>query len=307
MIQSSGGKIEIIRLFRLVYFADLRHLTKYGSLITGDTYIAMKSGPMPFHVFLLYQKLLTNDHRIAFEHNVSEYFSIEDSYMNNLQEYDGSYMSKSEVECIFSTIREYKNSPIVTILNHAMNSAWINTGLLYEISLENMAQTGQVSNSMISYIQHSNKVRSHYNINSSSRQAKDNIDPILYSMNIGRVLKDNSIEDEQHQYIIVGISVKHCALVEIINGNNISLEHFDKDLTPSFIQFTSSYDFILPASYIDCSKLFIISHDKLSARLKNNPDTILGILAPEDIHSIINTVLDSYTIAARAKEEFLPA
>lgn len=43
----SGGKINKMKVLKLIYFADRYHLRKYGRLITNDDYVAMKHGPVP--------------------------------------------------------------------------------------------------------------------------------------------------------------------------------------------------------------------------------------------------------------------
>jgi len=37
--------------FKLLYFADLRHLERYGRPITGDQYVAMDYGPVPSNTY----------------------------------------------------------------------------------------------------------------------------------------------------------------------------------------------------------------------------------------------------------------
>jgi uncharacterized phage-associated protein len=44
---AAGGKIEMIRALKLVFFADRYHLRKYGRPVINDTYFAMKLGPVP--------------------------------------------------------------------------------------------------------------------------------------------------------------------------------------------------------------------------------------------------------------------
>jgi uncharacterized phage-associated protein len=41
-----GGKVDKLRAIKLLYLADKYHLRKYGRLVTGDQYIAMKLGPV---------------------------------------------------------------------------------------------------------------------------------------------------------------------------------------------------------------------------------------------------------------------
>ncbi|MEK7221817.1 MAG: Panacea domain-containing protein, partial [Nitrospirota bacterium] len=35
------------QISKIIYFADKDHLQKYGRLICGDSYVAMKHGPVP--------------------------------------------------------------------------------------------------------------------------------------------------------------------------------------------------------------------------------------------------------------------
>ena len=42
-----GGQINKMKALKLIFLADRYHLRKYGRLITNDTYVAMKHGPVP--------------------------------------------------------------------------------------------------------------------------------------------------------------------------------------------------------------------------------------------------------------------
>ena len=43
-VSSKLGKVDFHRLFKILYFADEKHLALYGFPIVGDEYIAMKNG-----------------------------------------------------------------------------------------------------------------------------------------------------------------------------------------------------------------------------------------------------------------------
>ena len=43
----SGGKINKLKTLKLIFLADRYHLRKYGRLVSGDYYVAMKLGPVP--------------------------------------------------------------------------------------------------------------------------------------------------------------------------------------------------------------------------------------------------------------------
>src|SRR6266540_3560826 len=38
---------------KVVYFADREHLSRYGSLLSGDNYVAMRHGPVPSAIYNL--------------------------------------------------------------------------------------------------------------------------------------------------------------------------------------------------------------------------------------------------------------
>lgn len=50
VLSELGGKSDMHKLCKILYFADQRHLSLYGRSITGDTYIAMQYGPVPSNV-----------------------------------------------------------------------------------------------------------------------------------------------------------------------------------------------------------------------------------------------------------------
>lgn len=44
---NSGGSINKMKAIKLIWLSDREHMRKYGRTITGDSYFAMKNGPVP--------------------------------------------------------------------------------------------------------------------------------------------------------------------------------------------------------------------------------------------------------------------
>jgi len=50
LARKEGGKIDKLKLIKLIYFAERYHLRRHGRPIINDTYFAMKRGPVPSSV-----------------------------------------------------------------------------------------------------------------------------------------------------------------------------------------------------------------------------------------------------------------
>jgi uncharacterized phage-associated protein len=46
LLQQHGGKLNVLKLVKLAFFADRLHLQRYGRPIFGGRYVAMKLGPV---------------------------------------------------------------------------------------------------------------------------------------------------------------------------------------------------------------------------------------------------------------------
>jgi len=46
-IISKFGEVDILRIFKILYFAEKEHYATYGSRIVNDTYFALEKGPVP--------------------------------------------------------------------------------------------------------------------------------------------------------------------------------------------------------------------------------------------------------------------
>ena len=165
-IHSMGGVADLSRLFLLLYLADTKHLAKYGSLITGDTYLAMKYGPVPFHILSIFKQLKEE----STEHNEppksKACFSINDKQqVVALTSYEKDYLSESEVECLFEILQQHKREELDLLCACTAGLAWRGADINGEISIEDMAMESGASTEMISYIKmsHTDEINSFSN------------------------------------------------------------------------------------------------------------------------------------------------
>lgn len=127
-------KRDIHKIFKILYFADMAHLFKYGRAITGDRYIAMKYGPVPSGIYDLV-KIVRGDSNIYSyfakkTHQINEikaFFKVSNKFLNPLRPADMNYLSATDVAELDNAIEQYKdvNFDNMTLLSHG--SAWDKT------------------------------------------------------------------------------------------------------------------------------------------------------------------------------------
>jgi len=101
---------DIHTVLKVLFFADKHHLTRYGRLITGDSYVAMRPGPVPSgaHDIVKYAR---GDGRFFECAPAVEAFGIENDTIVPLREADTDYLSESDLECLGEAIEQYGHLP----------------------------------------------------------------------------------------------------------------------------------------------------------------------------------------------------
>ena len=51
ILNKAGKPLDTHKISKILYFADRQHLAKYGTTISGDTYMKMQYGPVPSTVY----------------------------------------------------------------------------------------------------------------------------------------------------------------------------------------------------------------------------------------------------------------
>ena len=140
-----GGKSDMHKLCKILYFADQRHLSLYGRSITGDTYIAMQYGPVPSNVDDILKAVRGDS---FFSGYVDE---LKDK-LKELAEPDMDELSESDVECLTYAIDlcHDKSFGQLTDLSHGM--AWTNTARDRAISVKDILREAGDEEEYVEYI-----------------------------------------------------------------------------------------------------------------------------------------------------------
>jgi len=147
------GKADLIRLFKVLYFAERSHLVKWGDLIVNDTYIAMKNGPVPSIIYDLFKGIRGDGLQDKKYETFYNAFKIEDGYnVIPLEFPDMDYLSKASVEAIDQSIIENKDIDSYVLSMKSHDYAWNNADKNNKIDFIDIAKAGGASDEMINYI-----------------------------------------------------------------------------------------------------------------------------------------------------------
>ncbi len=130
ILQELGGRTDMHKLCKILYFADQKHLSQYGRSITGDTYIAMQFGPVPSYVDDIL-KALRGDSFFSSSNEIEplrECMTFENRFIIRiLKAPDMDELSGSDVKCLDYAIKICKNKSFAELTEYSHGLAWNNT------------------------------------------------------------------------------------------------------------------------------------------------------------------------------------
>ena len=138
------GKCDIHKVSKILYFADCKHLSEYGRLITGDVYIAMQNGPVPSRVYDIFKFLRGDSFFSTVNDPVRSYMRmINRFHLEALCKPDTDWLSESDVECLDHAIAKCRHLGFNELTTLSHDYAWSHTMPDREISYKDMlSETG---------------------------------------------------------------------------------------------------------------------------------------------------------------------
>ena len=139
------------RIFKILYFADREHLSKYGRTITGDTYIKMAAGPVPTKLYDIF-KAIRGDSYFKAE-GIKDYFTVHDVYfVKPEKKADLRFLSKTDISELNNSISKYGQLPFETLTKISHDIAWSLAKDNGEIAIENILREIGEDEEYISYV-----------------------------------------------------------------------------------------------------------------------------------------------------------
>jgi len=139
------------RIFKILYFADREHLSKYGRPITGDTYIKMEYGPVPTNLYNMFKS--ARDNGLFQGKNMKEYFTVHDTCLVKPEkETDLRLLSKTDTAELDKSIARYETASFNVLSSLSHDIAWTLAEDNKEIAIENILREAGENEEYISYI-----------------------------------------------------------------------------------------------------------------------------------------------------------
>lgn len=126
---------------KVIYFADKLHLQRYGRLICGDSYVAMKHGPVPSEIYDM-MKDVRGDGFSEHWHVAREAFQVKGraTVVPNRAP-DLEVFSESDLECLRESIQTYGHLDFTRLTELSHDAAWNATDDNDIIDLEQIIAT----------------------------------------------------------------------------------------------------------------------------------------------------------------------
>lgn len=146
--------VDFHKVFKILYFADQKHLAAYGSSISEEKYIAMNNGPVPSTAYDILKALKGLGLAKSYQDFFSRFIEINGNYkVKSKVNADLDYFSLSEINCLNESIKENKDKNFSFLTDKSHDSAWKDASINADINMLNIAKAGGAKNEMLEYIQ----------------------------------------------------------------------------------------------------------------------------------------------------------
>lgn len=154
LLQKLGGRSDIHRISKLLYFADQRHMMKYGRMITGDAYIAMNFGPVPSKVYDIFKYLRGDSYFSNLKDDVSCHLKMLNSEnVASLCHPDLECLSETDIECLDESLATYGQLSFNALTDLSHGYAWHNTSKDRKISYKDMLREVDAGEDYADYVE----------------------------------------------------------------------------------------------------------------------------------------------------------
>ena len=144
LILNELTKVDKHKLAKILFFADQKHLARYGRPITADSYCKMEYGPIPSNI-LNSVNGVEKVHDFYKYHGFEGQIEVNGKFITPLVSADLDQLSESDKECLSESVRENAHLPFRNLTNKSHGSAWNSVGDCQTIPFTEIAKEGNAS------------------------------------------------------------------------------------------------------------------------------------------------------------------
>ena len=141
---------------KVLYFADREHLSRYGSLLSGDNYVAMRHGPVPSAIYNLMkagagrlEPLIPSQ----FYDLVAQSLSVEEGRrVRALRPANLELLSVSQRECLDASLKENGKLSFEKLTRKSHDGAWKSVDENDLIDVKAIAKTLRNAKQVLAYL-----------------------------------------------------------------------------------------------------------------------------------------------------------
>ena len=151
--QKIGGRKDMHKIFKTLYFADKAHLSRYGRSINGDSYIAMSYGPVPSRTDDIFKAVRGDSYFSNRAEELKGYFHFINKYVIEAdKDADLDYLSDTDVECLDYAINKCKGKTFGELTEMSHDLAWNNTLRDREMSVKDILRENGENEDYVEYV-----------------------------------------------------------------------------------------------------------------------------------------------------------
>jgi hypothetical protein len=140
-IASRAPVPDIYHVCKILYYGDRHHLEDSGRLICGDSYCAMRDGPVPSGTYDLIKDVRDPWRKSTLADTARQAFEINGITVNPLRQPDLSFLSESDRESLDYSINAVGNLSYSALRRKSHDDAYKSADFNGEISLDAIAAT----------------------------------------------------------------------------------------------------------------------------------------------------------------------
>ncbi|QSV44402.1 Panacea domain-containing protein [Geobacter benzoatilyticus] len=144
---STPRKPDMHRIFKVLYFADQKHIAKFGRPVIGDTYIAMKDGPVPSQIYDMLKDV--RDHLTG---QFDDFFCVQNYYVTPRRDPDLDELSESDIEALDESIAENGRLNYAQLRNKSHDNAYERSTRNGRILIREIAKVSGASPELLKYV-----------------------------------------------------------------------------------------------------------------------------------------------------------